>query len=124
MRLFVAALLLAALALSGQAASWDGTKGPFTVATFTFSSGTGTNLPGVPIIPGPLVWHTTIFIKCADPTVSAALVKIQYRDSSGDHSTILVAEFYGGYGGVTLPIPTDQITEAPKFTELRAGATY
>ena len=118
------ALLVMLIASACTAASWDGTRGPFTVVTFTFSSGTGSNTPGVPIVSGPLMLHTTIFIKCSDPTVTAARVRISYRDESGEHTVSLLADFASGYGGVTLPIRQDQITEAPRFTELRDGATY
>jgi hypothetical protein len=123
MTLLKFAALVATLVLGVNAASWDGTKGPLAVATVTFSSGTGTNLPGVPIIPGPLVWHTTIFIKCSDTTVSAVRVRVTYRDSSGDHSVTRIADFADGYGGITLTIPLDQITAAT-FTELKDGSTY
>ena len=122
MKLFALFALL--ITSVSTAAPWDGTKGPLTVVTFTFSSGTGTNLPGVPIVAGPLVWHTTIFIKCSDPSVTAARVRVSYRDGSGDHTVSLLADFANGYGGITLPIPQEQITDTPRFVELREGATY
>lgn len=123
MKLICTLLLLFVVALTAQAAPWDGTKGPLTVATVTFSSGTGTNLPGVPGIPGPLVWHTTVFIKCADSEVTAARVRLEYRDESGDHVISLLADFVQGYGGVTLAVPLEKVL-AVKITALRDGPTY
>jgi hypothetical protein len=118
-------LVLAILIFSlvSPAAPWDGAKGPLTVVTFTFSSGTGATTPGVPVVPGPLVWHTTLFIKCTDPAVTAVRVRLSYRDSTGDHFFVQIADFASGFGGVTLSVTPEQITSAV-FTELRDGATY
>lgn len=119
---FIAIVLL--LSASLFAASWDGTKGSFTVVTFTFSSGTGTDLPGVPVVAGPLVWHTSIFVKCSDPTVSAVRVRLTYRDASGSHVFSQVADLANGFGGVTISVPQEQITTSPVITELRDGASF
>ena len=121
MKLAILALVTAGAAF---AASWDGNKGPLAIATFTFSSGIGSDAPpGVPVIPVPHVWHTTIFVKCSDPTVTAVRIRVSYHDASGAHTTIFLSELVSGYGGATMPLPLDQIDEV-RFTELRDGASY
>src|SRR3954451_13712236 len=101
------AVLLVACGIA-FAAPWDGTKGPLAIATFTFSSGTGTNLPGVPVVAGPLVWHTTMFVASSDVGVSAVRVRLVYRDSSGEHIFSQIVDLVNGHGGVTLSIKPEQ----------------
>jgi hypothetical protein len=116
-----AALLLLPLLLT--AAPWDGTKGPFSVYTFT------SPLPGVQAAPGtsPV---TVIVVRTADTTISAVRVSLTYRTETGTLHTIHLLSNVTrrgfdqwGDGGVVSQIPEGRI-ESVRFTELRDGESH
>lgn len=132
MALIASTILTAATATAQQssAASWDGQHGPLTVATITTTSGDGGNIPGLPgAIPGPLTYHTAIYIKSADPMITGVRVELTVKDDKGEQKCSLVANMLpdtggGTHGGVSLLVNQTQIVGTPTFTLLYDGVTY
>lgn len=118
-------VLLFAAACSMFAATWDKDYGAFKVVTFQFTSGSGTNLPGVPVVAGPLVWHTTMFISVSDPTITAIRVRVNTPQSGRRAASeeTQVADVVSGYAAVSFAVKMDDIVDPPQVTPLRDGAT-
>jgi hypothetical protein len=115
--------LLLVLAGSLLAAPWDGTRGPFTVTSFTNMA---SNLlpiasPALPAVPE----NTMILIRCSDPAVVAARVTITFRAGGVERTAAYFTDFYSGdgNGGIVTTIPRADILSV-KVTELREGASY
>ena len=121
--------LSAGATIPAAAATWDGAKGPLTIATITFTSGDGGNVPGLPGIPGPLTYHTMIYIKSANPMITGVRVELTVKDDKGEQKCSLVANMIpdtggGTHGGVTVSVDQKQIVGTPTFTLLYDGVTY
>jgi hypothetical protein len=127
MKRFALLLLLAASVLgsapSWYPASWDGARGPFTLATMV-SPGTANlpnGLPGAPGVPD----STWIAIHCSNPEVTGVRLTIVYRNAGGTELAMTLLSDFNSYGlgAVRTAVLPDRIVSV-KLTELRDGASY
>jgi len=117
----LAALLMLTAVSALAAAPWDGTKGPFSLFTFTQVG----YLPGVPGMNNPNAPSLTIiWLGCSDPTITAARAAVSYTDQSGNpQQAVLLSSFTNGNGILVTTISQYQITDI-KLTALHDGQTY
>jgi hypothetical protein len=101
-----------------MAASWDGTKGPFSFVTITLP-GSDKMPPGLPIVPG-VPQRTWIPIRTSDPSISGVRVTIIRKDGGTER---LLSDFSNGTAGVVTFSLESEIADV-KLTELRDGASH